>query len=289
MEMTTTGFLTRLVYDIDVDDVDRELEPVSVGRRQEIWEEALELVASEMRMRYRVIYILQVLGALSKDHETSLRSKTKKALEAILNPDERDRRSIQRILAQFERREEKMMTFRRYQGIACLVKYGNMYKARTERKSDWQIWHSLADGGKAQPTSHDDEAVEWLIRQGLADRADYDPAACLGKVIPTAKAAARLKDDGLTVESPGVGAHIGHCCLMGRHGCKYCDEFCPVVTKRFPPESERCGACYEDDYMTDEALGHYSDDELAGELVSRGYTVTDPKDEKEEDGADAEG
>lgn len=161
------------------------------------------------------------------------------------------------------------MTFRRYRGLARLVKYGNMYKIKDDR--DFTFWSSKGDHVPLAFT-HEDE-IQWLISQGLADLAEHDPVLALGKVVPTDKAQNRLENHELTVTSPGVGVHLSHCCLE-RHGCKYGDEFCPVATKMFPPSST-CGACYEDDEMDDETVNLLSDTCLINELVGRGYTVTE--------------
>jgi hypothetical protein len=180
-----------------------------------------------------------------------------------------------------------MMTFRRYAALGHLVKYGNLYHlrtvqypAKTEEVTDMWRATDAENRGEYIQTVWDDE-VQWLLRQELAQAVEsFDPLFMRGKVVPTERAKERFENPGLTPESPGIGVHIGHCCLR-RHGCKYSDQFCPVATEMFPPESDRCGACYEDDAMTDEALEHYDDDELIGELVHRGYMVTKEEDDDE--------
>lgn len=53
-----------------------------------------------------------------------------------------------------------------------------------------------------------------------------------------------------------LGCHAGHCCT--EHGCKYGNEYCPVVTKLV--EGGRCYDCYEEDRERDEAYEEWGFD-----------------------------
>jgi len=170
---------------------------------------------------------------------------------------------------------ETTMTFHRYEAIATLVKYGNLYKTKNDR--DHFYWVPKGDDVRYAITG--EEEIAWLISEGLADVAEYDPMLVHGKIVPNDKTKKLLENHGLTAESPGVGGHLSHCCLE-RHGCKYSDEFCPVETKMFPPDSSSCGACYEDDAMDADTVSYLSDIALIQELESRGYTITSPKEEE---------
>jgi hypothetical protein len=165
------------------------------------------------------------------------------------------------------------ITFDYYTALASLVKHGNLYRRKEDRDRNLPaFWNSVTEDKMFHPSITSDVVGELVVR-GLAERADHDPLFSLGKVVPTDKAQAALEAIVLTRETPGVGGHLSHCCLH-RHGCKYSHEFCPVETEVLPPDSDRCGACYEDDAMMDEELGLYADQDLINEIESRGYTVT---------------
>lgn len=172
------------------------------------------------------------------------------------------------------------MNFFQYEALAHLVKYGNLYQLRV---IDWaakteethEYWRSQ---DPEDPGDHlkliQTKDVEWLLKNYLARPVDFDPLLVRGKIVPTDKARERLKNHGMTPETEGVGVHLSHCCLKV-HGCKYGHEFCPVVIKMFPPDSDKCGACYESEQWRDEELAGYESDELIQELESRGYTVVE--------------
>lgn len=172
------------------------------------------------------------------------------------------------------------MTFRQYAALAALAKYGNLYQlrvieypAKTEETHEW--WRPMdPDNPKRYHKQVHDDDVRWLLERGYAEATpDFDFMFARGKVLPTDAGRGRLENHGLTPESEGVGVHLSHCCLT-KHGCKYSDEFCPVETRMFPPDSERCGACYEDDAWRDDELHSYADEDLINELETRGYAVT---------------
>ncbi len=171
------------------------------------------------------------------------------------------------------------MTFARYEALAHLVKYGNLYQLRViergrgvEETHDW--WRAVdPDDPQGYRKMVGAEDVRWLVERGYAEASpDFDWMFARGKVLPTDAGRARLQDPGLTRESDGVAVHLSHCCLEV-HGCKYGNEFCPVETRLLPPDSPRCGACYEDDMYRDDELNSYSDRDLIEELEHRGYLV----------------
>lgn len=173
------------------------------------------------------------------------------------------------------------MTFDQYEALAHLVKYGNLYHLSTiehpngvDRVDTWWRSQDPEDPGDHLKLIHN-ETVKWLQDNYLSRPADFDPLLVRAKVVPTDKGRERLENHGLAEESEGIGVHLGHCCLRS-HGCKYGDEFCPVVTGMFPPESDKCGACYEDEAMDRDSLKGHSDDALINALEDRGYTVTRP-------------
>jgi hypothetical protein len=167
----------------------------------------------------------------------------------------------------------KNLTFDLYEALASLVKYGNLYHRKEDRRDGLPTyWQSVTEDRPHHPLVNS-ETVGELVVQGLAQRAEHDPLFSLGKVVPTDEAQAALEAIVLTRETPGVGGHLSHCCLR-RHGCKYSHEFCPVETGVLPPDSDMCGACYEDDAMRDQELEMFDDDDLINEIESRGYTVT---------------
>lgn len=166
------------------------------------------------------------------------------------------------------------VTFKYYEALASLVKYGNLYHLKeTTGTLVHRTWRAKDEHDGHHPGVSSDVVGE-LVVQGLAERAHHDPLFAEGKVVPTVKAQEALDGVVLTRDTPGVGVHLSHCCLRV-HGCKYGHEFCPVETKLLPPDHEKCGACYEDDEW-DDGLEGYGSEDLADELRRRGYSVTAP-------------
>jgi len=182
------------------------------------------------------------------------------------------------------------MTFRQYEALAALAKYGNLYQLRVidypaKTEETHERWRPVdPDDPKGYHKQVHDDVVRWLLERGYAEATgDFDAMFSRGKVLPTDAGRARLENHGLTRDSKGVGTHLSHCCLT-RHGCKYGDEFCPVVTGMFKPDSDTCGACYEDDSMDEESVGFMPDYILINELQSRGYVVTGDPEENDAEG-----
>jgi len=280
MPETATDLLTMLVHNVDADDVVRELEKLDEDMFEQVWRQAIMAAyrVSEGKQE-RLSYILQCFVALSKPPAIEPRLTTRHALRAVLEKYEGlGRKGAQRVIDMVDRKERTTMTFDRYEAIATLVKYGNLYKTKNDRGDAY--WVPKGEDVRYAITSEDE--IEWMLSEGLADVAEYDPMLVLGKLVPNDKTKNLLENHGLTAESPGVGGHLSHCCLT-RHGCKYSDEFCPVETKMFPPDYPSCGACDEDDAMDDETVDYLSSRAMINELESRGYTVTGSEEDEPED------
>lgn len=48
-----------------------------------------------------------------------------------------------------------------------------------------------------------------------------------------------------------VGVHVAHCC--SRHGCKYCDDYCPVMNGE-AVQAYPCEDCSHEDKRLDAAM-----------------------------------